>query len=110
MTKKPNILNISVWNILTEEQSMLDQARIKLLYYGLFLAFVALCTLSSNVYLQHLTIFSYVTVTLVVAVTLMFKYLTYKPDWAMISHALLGLGTIVNLINVFVVIHEVDVV
>jgi len=109
MTKEPNILNISVWNILSDEQSMLDQARIKLLYYGLFLAFVALCTLSINVYLQHLTVFTFISVSLAFIVALLFKYLTYKPDWEIISHTLLGLATIVNMINVFVLVQDVDI-
>jgi signal transduction histidine kinase/CheY-like chemotaxis protein len=108
--KKPNFFNIYLRNILSDEQSMLDEARIRLLYYGLFLAFVALATLTINVYLQHQEIFTGIALSLLIAVALLFKYLTWVPNWKFISHALLVMAVTVNLLDVFVVIQKVDII
>src|SRR4051812_39545010 len=110
MSKRPDFFNIFLRNILSPEQSMLDQARIRLLYYGLFLAFVALSALTANVFLQHQAIFTALSVSLLISVVLLFKYLTWVPNWKFISHALLVLATTINLLNVFVIIQSVDIV
>lgn len=110
MSKKPNFFNLSVWNILSEDQSMLDQARIKMLYYGLFLAFVALCAVCANIYVQHQSVFNSISITLLIAVVILFKFLTYKPEWKIISHILLVLALIVNLVDVFVTIQKVEII
>jgi len=110
MSKKANFFNVSVWNILSERHSILDQARIRLLYYGLFLAFVALCALSVNVFLQHQTVFTYMSVGYLVCVAGLFKFLTWKPRWKLISHLLLVSAMIINLLNVFIIIQSVDII
>ena len=110
MSKKPGFFNINLNRILSEEQTVLDQARISLLYYGLFLAFVALCALSANVFLQHQIIFTALSVSLLVLVVFLFKHLTWRGNWAIISHALLALATIINLLNVFIIIQAVDMI
>ncbi|GAB3912087.1 ATP-binding protein [Mucilaginibacter boryungensis] len=110
MSKKPDFFNIFLRNILSGEQSMLDQARIRLLYYGLFLAFVALSFLTVNVLLQHQAIFTALSVSLLISVVILFKYLTWVPNWKFISHALLVLAATINLLNVFVIIQSVDIV
>jgi len=110
MTKDPGFFNITLNKILSARQSMLDQARIRLLYYGLFLAFVALCALCANVFLQHQPIFTYLSLGLLVMVATLFKYLTWKPNWSVISHTLLIAATVINLLNVFIIIQSVDVI
>lgn len=110
MKNKPSFFNIFLRNILSPEQSMLDEARIRLLYYGLFLAAVALAALTINVFLQHQAIFTTIACTLLVCVVLLFKYLTWIPNWRFISHALLIMGLVVNLLDVFVVIQAVDII
>jgi hypothetical protein len=84
-----NFFNFSVGKILSRELSILDQARIRLLYYGLLLAAVGLGALFLNVYLQNLHV---MTITITGAywwlVLALFKYLTYKPHWHTISHLL----------------------
>lgn len=110
MKKKPSFFNIFLRNILSPEQSMLDEARIRLLYYGLFLAAVALAALTINVFLQHQAIFTAIACTLLVCVVVLFKYLTWIPNWRFISHALLVLALVVNLLDVFVIIQNVDII
>ena len=110
MNKGPGFFNITLNKILANEQSMLDQARIRLLYYGLFLAFVALCTLCANLFLQHQPVFTALSLGLLVTVAILFKYLTWRPNWSVISHVLLTIATIINLLNVFIIIQSVDVV
>jgi len=110
MRKKPDFFNLSVWNILSPEQSMLDQARIKMLYYGLFLAFVALCTVCINIFIQHQRLSGTIATGLLVAVVVLFKYLTYKPEWKIISHILLTMALLVNLLDVFVFVQNVEII
>lgn len=89
---------------------MLDEARIRLLYYGLFLAFVALAAISANVFLQHQTTFAVLAGSLMVSVAFLFKYLTWKPNWRFISHTLLVLSMVINLLDVFIFIQAVDII
>jgi signal transduction histidine kinase/CheY-like chemotaxis protein len=102
--------NFSIHKILNNDQSILDQARIRLLYYGFTLAFVVLATLFFSVYLQHLPIMSITCGALLLCVTGLFKYLTYKPDWRTISHILLIVGTITNLCMVFFIMQDVNII
>lgn len=102
--------NFSIHKILNKDQSILDQARIRLLYYGFALAFVVLITLFFSVYLQHLPIMSITCGALLLCVTGLFKYLTYKPDWRTISHILLIVGTVTNLCMVFFIMQDVNII
>jgi signal transduction histidine kinase/CheY-like chemotaxis protein len=110
MNKKVSFFNIKLNNILCCEHSMLDEARIRLLYYGLFLAFVGLVTIAANVFLQHQAVFTAIALTLLGSVAILFKFLTWKANWRVISHTLLVLATIVNLLDVFIFIQSVDII
>jgi signal transduction histidine kinase/CheY-like chemotaxis protein len=105
-----DFFNFSIYKILNKDQSILDQARIRLLYYGFALAFVTLATLFLSVYLQHLPVMSIICGALLVCILGLFKYLTYKPDWRTISHILLILGTITNLCMVFFIMQDVNII
>lgn len=105
-----SFFNFSISKILSKELSILDQARIRLLYYGFLLILVALSALFISVYLQHLDIMTYASGALFVSVAIMFKYLTYKPQWRGLSHAMLIIGTIVNLGIVFIIMQEVNII
>ncbi|OOQ60124.1 response regulator [Mucilaginibacter pedocola] len=105
-----DFFNFSIYKILSKDQSILDQARIRLLYYGFLLVFVALGALFLSVYLQGLPLLSATSGILMVCVAGLFKYLTYKPQWLQISHILLALGTLVNLSTVFVVMQDVNII
>jgi lipoprotein signal peptidase len=110
MSKDAGFLNFSIRNIISTDQSILDQARIRLLYYGFYIVFVAVAGLFFSVYLQHLTLLTTMSGIVLLSVVVLFKYLTYKPQWRQISHALLVIATLVNLINVFIVIQKVDII
>jgi hypothetical protein len=105
-----NFLNFSIYKILNKDQSILDQARIRLLYYGCALCMIALGALFVSVYLQHMPIMTGTTGVLIVLVAALFKYLTYKPDWRNISHILLIIGTAVNLFAVFFLVQDVNII
>ena len=105
-----NFFNISIHKILSQNLSVLDQARIRLLYYGTSLVFIALFALFVSVYLQHLPVLTYTTGGLLVCVVALFKYLTYKPQWRAISHIVLVLGTMVNLAHVFIIMQDVNII
>lgn len=105
-----NFFNLSINKILTKDQSILDQARIRLLYYGFWLALVTLLALFTSVYLQHLNSMVIVTVALLVSITVLFKYLTYKPQWRTISHIVLLMGTLVNLGDVYLILQDVNII
>ncbi|MBD1387740.1 response regulator [Mucilaginibacter rigui] len=105
-----NFFNFSINKILRRELSILDQARIRLLYYGLLLAAVGLCALFLSVYLQNLRVMTSTATIALAAVLALFKYLTYKPHWHTISHLLLVVGTMVNMATVFVILQDVNII
>ncbi|TWR29375.1 response regulator [Mucilaginibacter pallidiroseus] len=104
-----SFFNFSIYKILNKDQSILDQARIRLLYYGMVLAFIAMGALFISVYLQHLPYMSASAAVMMVILAGLFKYLTYKPDWRIISHILLVTGTVVNLFTVFYLTQQVPI-
>ncbi|HVW97820.1 MAG TPA: response regulator [Mucilaginibacter sp.] len=110
MSKDAGFLNFSLSNILSGDQSVLDQARIRLLYYGFYILFVAVFGLFISVYFQHLTILATSAGVVLFCIVALFKYLTYRPEWRQVSHALLVIGTLVNLSNVFIIIQKVDII
>ena len=110
MSKRVDFFNFSIDKILSDDQSVLDQARIRLLYYGLWIVIVAVCGLFVSVYFQHLVFLSITAAIVLISIIVLFKYLTINPDWRQISHALLILATIVNLNNVFISIQSVDMI
>ncbi|WP_354429286.1 ATP-binding protein [Mucilaginibacter sp. UYP27] len=90
--------------------SILDQARIRLLYFGLLLAIVGLSALYVSVYLQNLHVMSIVLGGVLLSFIALFKYLSFKPHWRTISHMLLIIGTLVNLATVFVILQDVNII
>lgn len=105
-----NFFNFSIYKILSRDQSILDQARIRLLYYGLLLAAIGTGTLFLSVSLQNLHVMTLTTGAVFLSVILLFKYLTYKPQWRIISHILLAVGTLVNLASVFIILQDVNMI
>ena len=112
--KQGDFFNFSLKKIISPRQSVLDQARISLLYYALIFAFFAFTTCTLIMFLQsdgHN--FSYL-VFVGIAVNLvflgLFKYLTWKTDWRSVSHVLLTMVTAVNLGNLYIISQQVDIV
>jgi signal transduction histidine kinase/ActR/RegA family two-component response regulator len=110
MNKDISFFNFSISKILSSNQSILDQARIRLLYYGFWIVFVAAGGLLINVYFQHQFILTITAGIVMVLLICLFKYLTYRPNWRQISHSLLILATLVNLNNVYIVMQKVDII
>lgn len=109
MSKRPDFLNVSLNNILSDDQSVLDQARIRLLYYGLGIVFVALATLLSSLYFQHKPIYATIFVALMASTLIFFKILTYKPNWKFISHGLLIEATLLNFSSIYITWQNVNI-
>jgi len=110
MNRDVGFFNFSVNKILTKDQTILDQARIRLLYYGLWLAIIAVGAVLINLYVEHREILTYSTSILLLSLIILFKYLTFRPRWGIISHILLVLATMVNLTNVFITLQNVDII
>ncbi|WP_179414721.1 ATP-binding protein [Mucilaginibacter sp. E4BP6] len=110
MSKSAGFFNLSLDKILSDDQSFLDQARIRLLYYGLGIVFIALASLLSNIYYQFQPLITYTAVVLLVCTVLFFKLLTYNGNWRVVSHGLLILATLANLFNVFYTLQNVNIV
>lgn len=110
MSKKAGIFNFSLNAIFDEEQSILDRARITLLYYGLLIIMVALTLLLANVYVQHQTMMSYSAAFQLLCTIVIFKYLTYNPRWHSVSQAMLVVMTCSNLFDVYISLQDVNVV
>src|ERR1700744_1554680 len=110
MSKDAGFFNFSLNNILSHDQSILEQARVRLLYYGLWIVMVTVGGLFLSVYFQHLAFLSTVAAAVFFCVLFLFKFLTYKPEWRYISNMLLIIATVVNLNNVFIAIQKVDII
>jgi len=110
MNKETSFFNFSINNILTKDQSLLDQARIRLLYYGFWIVGVAVAGLFVSVYFQRQTLLTFTSAILFLSVLFLFKFLTYRPHWKQISHALLILATVIDINNVFIALQKVDII
>src|SRR5580693_4364326 len=110
MSKDLSFFNFSINKILSSDQSVLDQARIRLLYYGFLIVFVAVGGLLISVYFQHQVILTITAAFVLFLTIILFKYLTFRPQWQQISHSLLIMATLVNLNNVYIVLQKVDII
>jgi signal transduction histidine kinase/ActR/RegA family two-component response regulator len=110
MNKDVGFFNFSINKILTKDQTILDQARIRLLYYGLWLAIIGVSALLVSIFLEHQYILAFTTTILLLSLIILFKYLTFRPRWGIISHILLVLATVVNITNVFITLQTVDII
>ncbi len=108
--RRVSFFNLSIKNILTDDLSILDQARTRLIYYGLVLAFVGVLAVLPNVYNLHESMQFSMAVILVITFLILFKYFTYIPDVLTVSHALLGLGTIFVFISVYFLFQNVNII
>jgi len=110
MNTEVGFFNFSINKILTKDQTILNQARIRLLYYGLWLAIIGVAALIINIYLDHQYLLASTTGVLLLSLIILFKYLTFRPRWTIISHILLVLATMLNLCNVFITLQTVDII
>lgn len=109
MSNEAGFFNLSIKNILSDEQSMLTQARIRLLYYGLFLTFTAVAGILVSVFFQHQTTLVAIAICVLLVIACLFKYLTWKGDWRTVAHVLLAMGTLINLSDAFIIFQKVDI-
>ncbi|MES2426620.1 MAG: response regulator [Bacteroidota bacterium] len=110
MAKKAHFLNLSINNILSDDLSILDSARLRLLYYGLVLSFFTLAVLVADVVYQQQTFIIYITGSLLAITAILFKYLTYRPQWNLVAHIILVICTITNIAGVYLIVQDVDIV
>src|ERR1700742_1060318 len=101
MNYKVDFLNFSLRKIVSRDLSILDNARLRLLYYGLILSFFTLAVLFADVIYQHHTILSVTNGILLVTSAVLFKMLTYRPRWIVISHVMLIVGTLCNIVDIY---------
>jgi signal transduction histidine kinase/ActR/RegA family two-component response regulator len=109
MSSKAGFFNLSIKNILSDEQSMLTQARIRLLYYGLLIVAVAVGAILLNVWSLNQTILANMAIAVLLITAGLFKYLTWRSDWKYVSHTLLTIGTLINLTDAFVIFQKIDI-
>jgi len=110
MNKQVSFFNFSLGRILSKDYSILDNARVQLLYYGLILSALTLAAILASVNYQQLQILTITTVVLLVSVVVLFKILTFRPYWREISHVLLIIATLINLFDIYVSLQNVDIV
>jgi two-component system, sensor histidine kinase len=109
MSNEAGFFNLSIKNILSTEQSMLTQARIRLLYYGLFLVFASVAAVCLNVFIIKQSMLMGIAISILVITAVLFKYLTWRGDWHSVAHILLAVGTLINLSDLFIVFQKVDI-
>lgn len=110
MNKDVGFFNFSLNKILTENQTTLNQARIRLLYYGLCLAIVVISAFLFELIADRQLILSISTSILLLSIIILFKYLTFRPRWTIISHILLVMATMVNFSNVYFVFQNINII
>ncbi|MEO6522349.1 MAG: ATP-binding protein [Mucilaginibacter sp.] len=110
MSKNISLFNLSVKRILSESDSILDQARIRLIYYGLLLAFLGLVAVIPNVYSLHANMQTNIGILLLFTLLILFKYFTWNPDFIAVSHVLLIIGTLLVTTVIFVVFQDVNII
>jgi signal transduction histidine kinase/CheY-like chemotaxis protein len=110
MNRNVGFFNFSIRKILSADLSILDNARLRLLYYGLALSFFTLFVLFTDVLYQQHTILSITTGAMLLASAVLFKFLTYRPRWTVISHLILIIATLANIVDIFIAIQDVDIV
>ena len=109
MSRNAGFFNLSIKNILSDGQSMLTQARVRLLYYGLLIVAVAVGAILFSVWSLNQSALTNMAFGVLLIVVLLFKYLTWRGDWKSVSHALLVLGTLINLADAFIIFQKVDI-
>src|ERR1700733_4052806 len=102
MNTQLSFFNVSLSKIQSKNDSILDNARVQLLYYGLLLAMVSMLAVWASVASQNLSILTMTAGLLFAAIVVLFKALTWKPYWRAIAHVLLiiatfGIGFVLNL-------------
>ncbi|UEG54675.1 response regulator [Mucilaginibacter daejeonensis] len=110
MSNKAGFLNLSIANILSDEQSMLTQARIRLLFYGLWVVFACVGAVFLSVLYSHEGALVAMSGGILVTVVMLFKYLTWKGDWKLVAHILLVMGTLLNLADAFIIFQKIDII
>ncbi|WP_295652898.1 response regulator [uncultured Mucilaginibacter sp.] len=110
MSNRVGFFNLSINNILSDDLSIIDQARIRLVYYGLLLAMMGILVILPNAFTQHDDIQLVSAYFLLGAFAILFKYFTYKPDFVFVSHALLIIGTFFELFSVFVTFQSINII
>ncbi|MFD1256040.1 ATP-binding protein [Mucilaginibacter terrae] len=109
MSNEAGFFNLSIKNILSDEQSMLTQARIRLLYYGLFLVFFTVGAILLSVLFLNQPALVTMAGGIMLIIACLFKYLTWRGDWKLVAQILLILGTMINLIDAFIIFQKVDI-
>ena len=110
MSNRVGFFNLSINNILSDDLSIIDQARIRLVYYGLLLAMMGILVILPNAFTQHDDIQLVSAYFLLGSFAILFKYFTYKPDFVFVSHALLIIGTFFELFSVFVTFQSINII
>ncbi|OCX52890.1 hypothetical protein BEL04_00745 [Mucilaginibacter sp. PPCGB 2223] len=108
--RRISFYNLSIKNIISRDDSILDQARIRLIYYGLILSFVGILAILPNVYNLHESMQFTLAVILLFVFFILFKYFTFIPDWVAVSHALLAMGTGVIFFSVYFLFQSVNII
>jgi len=110
MNRQISFYNFSLSKILSKDYSILDSARIRLLYYGLIISMATLAAVIGNIYFQGLSLLPITDAVLLGSALILFKAFTYRPHWRLISNIILVIGTVVNVFDVYIALQNVDAI
>ncbi len=105
-----SFFNFSLDKITSKEEVGLNNGRIRLLYYGLMLSIYVLCVLQVNLHYKSFPMLSATNGLMLLTAVVLFKALTYRPNWRAITHIALSVGTLVNLLDVLVILQKFNYV
>jgi signal transduction histidine kinase/CheY-like chemotaxis protein len=110
MSEDISFLNFSLKKIISGNQSIIEQARIRLLYYVLCIGMVASLAVFISESLQPHPILINTSLIFLAFFFAAFRYFTYRPNVVVLAHVLLIMATFVNLSNVFIILQTVDII
>jgi len=108
MKKRVSFYNFSLSQIISKDESIIDKARVRLLYYGLLISAGTLLALIANISYQGMPLLMITNSILFITSLILFKAFTFRPDWLRVTHAILIVGTIINVFDIYVALQNVS--
>ncbi len=109
MPQPISFFNLSLYKILKPDLSILDTARVRLLYYGMLAAFFAYLVATVLMFGHTDPTFIGIAIFIELSIIALFKYLTWTGNWRTVSHGVLILITVVNLNYVYIELQTVNI-
>ncbi len=110
MSRPISFFNLSLNKLLNDEQSIIDQARIKLCYYTLYFGLFTTIVIWINLYMLRQPLLAVTAGFFTAIIVILLKYFTWQADWKTTAHVILSFTTVINFFGIFYVLQSVNIV